>query len=1021
MINFQPGDTRGPNLVLTSHTDEETVTGSPVTIPGTASDAGRGDNGISAVYLQGRIEGATAAGGEQVKWSRVVELTPGRNYLSIDAEDNSPFPSQTAQTLILILKPSDSLPPALQITSHTDGQIVFEDSLTLRGTASDAGRGDHGIAGVRVNFVRADNDTATGAGVANWSRSFALNPGKNTIYVSAQDNSPFPQETNLTISVTYQIGDLTPPNLTIEQPRNQITVNTASIVVSGTVSDSGNGGSGVTGVTVNGVVAIGGVANQSELAKWTRTVPLVRGANIISVVAKDGSLNQNSAAQTLTVTYEPLEVDPPLLEITSHKNNQIVTSSSITLAGTATDSGHGSSGIASVTINGTRANGDTATGGGTAIWTRVINLNLGANIISVVARDGNDNATPLTLTITHDPIDTLPPDLVVTSHRKEQTVSKSTLVIAGTASDALQGAHGIADVTVNSLPATGGSAVGGATAQWTRSVELKVGPNIISVVAHDDSPNRNAATQTLTITYEPLGQTPPDLVVTSHRNGQTVPGATITLSGTATDLDRGDNGISSVSVNNLAAAQGTASFGGTNLSSRGSADIFVAKYDSSGQLLWARQAGGTNADAGLGIAVDSQGNCFVTGYFSNAAEFDGQTLKTTGSYDVFLAKYDSAGKLSWATTTGTSVAAFGRGVALDSLGNSYLTGGFQYQAQFGDTVFPNNEFTDIFVAKYGPNGKLIWANQLGGDQDDLGTSIGVDLQGSCYVTGNFSGNAFFGDDQLTSVGDIDLFVARFDTDGKQNWLTQAGDAGKTRATSLSVDPQGNCFVTGYFDQSVTFGANLLEKAHFYDLFLVKYAPDGMVLWASNTKTSNAISAGGVATDAMGNAYLTGSFYGGAEFAILTLTNGSTAQIFVAKYDRDGNFVWANQAGGPLDDVGFGVAATASGGWVITGTTTGLAHFGSKILSGGTKPDLVLVGRSGQVAEHPINLSVHLLTPEALQLRFVSDHCTSYRFQGSVDLRQWYTLSTAESLGDSVTHEEALSGSVPYQFFRVVSP
>ena len=272
IINFQPADTLGPNLAITSHTDGQIVTSSTVTISGTASDLGRGNDGISQVYLGSRIEGATTSGSGQVNWSRTVELSPGRNYISVFAYDNSPFPNQTDVTFSLTLQPADSTPPALQITSHTDGQIVLSNSLTLRGTASDAGRGDHGIIGVRVNSVRADNDTATGGGVANWSRTFALSPGRNLINVSAQDGSQFPQVTNVTIAVTYQLGDITPPDLTIDQPRNNITVRTSPIQISGTVSDSGRGDSGVTGVTVNGVAAVGGIASGSAASAWREGV-----------------------------------------------------------------------------------------------------------------------------------------------------------------------------------------------------------------------------------------------------------------------------------------------------------------------------------------------------------------------------------------------------------------------------------------------------------------------------------------------------------------------------------------------------------------------------------------------------------------------------------------------------------------------------------------------------------------------------------------------------------------------------
>ena len=1108
-INFQPADTLGPNLVVTSHTDGQTVTSKSITITGTASDAGRGDDGISSVYCAVKIDGATATGAGTANWSQKVDLIPGRNMIPIYAYDNSPFPNATSLTLTINFQPADSLPPSLNVTSHTDGQIVFTNVITVAGTASDAGRGDNGVSAVKVNFLRADGDTAVGAGVAHWSRTFALNPGSNDIYVSATDASEFPQETNVTFKVIYQIGDVNPPLLTIDAPRNNQTFTTSTITVSGTATDAGQGENGVAQVTVNGVSANGGAATGSATATWSRTVNLVPGANVISVVAVDSSTNHNSAAQTVTVTYDPVDSTPPVVTIDSHKNNQTVATSSILLAGTATDLGQGGSGISSVTVNGARANGDTAAGSATANWSQTVALNPGPNVISVVARDNspNQNDAARSITIIYDPADTTPPVIEVTSHRNGQTVSTATIVLAGTATDAGFGDNGIADVTVNSLSATGGTAAGAAVARWTRNLTLNLGPNVLSIVARDNSPNKNSAALIITIIYEPVDRTPPDLEVTSHKDGQTVLSSSITLAGTATDADRGDNGVASVTVNGLAAEGGTAvgaakatwrqpitlnlganvisivaqdnlqnsvaktitltydphalsapvefcwvsssggpgadagyaiavdgagnsyvtgsfegnaTFATTNLTSQGLSDVFVAKYDSSGSLLWARQAGGTNADAGFGIAVDAQGNCYVTGYFSGNADFSGTNLKTTGAYDLFLAKYDRDGTLVWATTTGKSIALFGSAVAVDATGNCYLTGSFSQNAVFGDTVLTNNSSYNAFVAKYDTNGAVLWAQQLGGDTDDQGTGIALDADGKCYVTGYFEGDAWFGNQDLISLGDRDMFICQFDPAGEVQWIQQAGALGKTQGSAIAVDRHGNSLVTGFYDSFALFGTNTLFTDGFYDLFLAKYDQQGNLVWAQNT-TSSAIYGAGLATDADGNGYVIGSFIGPASFGDLTLTNDAVSKIFLAKCDGDGNFLWARQSGGQAECFGYGVAVDSAGTCYLAGSISGIASFGSKVLTSSQKSDTVVAKLLSSTAASPVTLTIQKLAGFQFEIQFNGDSCANYRLQGSADLKEWTTLMTANAPSAPVIFLENSAPAQKYRFFRVVSP
>ncbi len=220
--------------------------------------------------------------------------------------------------------------PVVAITYPADNATVSSSNLTVSGTASDGGRGDNGVS-VTVNGANAIGGTASGSGTASWSGTVTLNSGANTITVVAKDSLNNPVTS--TISVTYTPPDSTPPALNIASPANNATVSSPNLTVSGTASDSGRGNNGVASVTVNGVNAIGGTASGSGEASWSGTVALNSGANTITVVARD-SLN-NPAQQQITVNYVPAALPNLILYQPNGWSDKLVVSKEI---GTTTDS-----------------------------------------------------------------------------------------------------------------------------------------------------------------------------------------------------------------------------------------------------------------------------------------------------------------------------------------------------------------------------------------------------------------------------------------------------------------------------------------------------------------------------------------------------------------------------------------------------------------------------------------------------------------------------------------------------------
>ena len=274
------------------------------------------------------------------------------------------------------------------------------------------------------------------------------------------------------------------------------------------------------------------------------------------------------------------------------------------------------------------------------------------------------------------------------------------------------------------------------------------------------------------------------------------------------------------------------------LTSEGYYDVFIQKLDASGNFVWAKSFGSLeNLDEGCSLSIDALGNVYTAGYFSETVDFDpgAGTLNFTseGNSDIFIQKLDASGNFVWAKSFGGVYSDGAKGISIDASGNVYTTGTFRATADFNPNIgthFLTSEGeSDIFIQKLDASGDFLWAKSFGGIAGDISTSLGIDASGNVYIAGWFGGTVDFdpgaGTHYLTSAGEEDIFVQKLDASGNFLWAKSFGGAGRDVAYSLSVEPSGNVYATGYFSELVDFdsgtGTYELTSAGEWDVFVHK--------------------------------------------------------------------------------------------------------------------------------------------------------------------------------------------------------
>ncbi len=395
---------------------------------------------------------------------------------------------------------------------------------------------------------------------------------------------------------------------------------------------------------------------------------------------------------------------------------------------------------------------------------------------------------------------------------------------------------------------------------------------------------------------------------------------------------------------------GTINLGGGTTTSAGAADIFVAKYTPSGTYLWSKRFGGTYDDSGKAVALDASGNVYIGGSFKKTADFGGGPVTAyedsfnQGYADGFIAKYSPTGTYAWAKTFGSYSNDGVTGLGVDVGGNVTATGYFVGLVNFSGTSLQSASdiVSDIFVAKYSGGGQLSWAKRFGDTGADAAYGLALDPSGNIFITGMFSNRIDFGGGALTDAGSGDIFLAKLNSGGTYIWAKRFGDTGKDVGYAVATDPNGNVVITGYFQGVANFGGAPFTSYGLLDTFVAKYSPAGAYSWARQFGGTSLDEGLGLAMDASGSVYLTGTFKEIADFGSGPLTSAGSLDTVIAKYSSSGATQWVKRFGDVSDDLGDAVTVDTSGNSYFGGYFNGDVNFGSGTLSSGNNTSAYLL-------------------------------------------------------------------------------
>ncbi len=357
-------------------------------------------------------------------------------------------------------------------------------------------------------------------------------------------------------------------------------------------------------------------------------------------------------------------------------------------------------------------------------------------------------------------------------------------------------------------------------------------------------------------------------------------------------------------------------------------------------VIWAKMFGDVSNQNVGGVAVDGAGNMYVAGSFHGTVAFDPDAPISTNGTAIYVAKFDPTGRPLWSKSFQGSGVIHVSGIALDAQEYIALTGTFTSTVNFDGSTLSAGTYQAIFLAKLASNGQALWSTRIAPDESSIVTRPAVDSSGKIILFGE-AGCA-----TTCQPPTYRLWLRTFLPDGSagisKNFPYTDGLNGHV-AGGVTVDRFDNILITGAFNQTENFGAGTVNTSGGYDVFVAKFDPEGFFVWNATYGDADDQFGRDVVSDSLGSVILLGTYAGTISFgAGSEITAAGMSDIVVAKFGSDNTYIWSQSFGTTGDQTATRAAMDGDDNIAFTGRTTGQVDYGGGPLTSGGAVDIPVV-------------------------------------------------------------------------------
>ncbi len=315
----------------------------------------------------------------------------------------------------------------------------------------------------------------------------------------------------------------------------------------------------------------------------------------------------------------------------------------------------------------------------------------------------------------------------------------------------------------------------------------------------------------------------------------------------------------------------TATFGQEQVVSNGGTDIVVIRFNETGEVLQIESLGGANEELFRFLKVDNEGNIIISMMFTDFITVDGTDYMSFGGQDIMLIKFNAQFEIQWVKHYGTGLTDYVKGMDTDENGNILFYGKFKNEIDFDGTILTSMGSTDMYIVKLNPDGNVVFAFSEGGQGYEDAERLDVGGNNDFYITATFYGETVINGQTIQTENPTGILLAKYNAEGAFQWVEVVDGTKLLPMTLLSANTNGDVYLAGNFQDKVTFGSQTLLTGEFdQDIYLAKYNADGEAQWAGQGHSESSDMIKNLDIDIGGNAYLTGFYTTSISFGGVTV-------------------------------------------------------------------------------------------------------------------------------------------------------